>query len=65
MRTQPPHKAKGAKPSGGKSTGIPKLPSNAPPLNSSVEVQREFINKEQRHPHWGEDKASPPSLHNV
>ncbi|KAI6144940.1 hypothetical protein BKA82DRAFT_4357844 [Pisolithus tinctorius] len=34
MRTQPPCKAKGAKPSGGKSRGIPKLPSNAPPLTA-------------------------------
>ncbi|KAI6142458.1 hypothetical protein BKA82DRAFT_28352 [Pisolithus tinctorius] len=54
-RTQPPHKAKGAKPSGGKSRGIPELPSNAPPLDSSVEAWREFIDKEQSHPCWGED----------
>ncbi|KAI6146848.1 hypothetical protein BKA82DRAFT_4015644 [Pisolithus tinctorius] len=54
-RTQPPCKPKGAKPSGGKSRGIPELPSNAPPLNSSVKAWREFINKEQRHPHWGKD----------
>ncbi|KIO00973.1 hypothetical protein M404DRAFT_29179 [Pisolithus tinctorius Marx 270] len=58
MRTQPPHKAKGAKPSGGKSRGIPEIPSNAPPLNSSVEAWREFIDKEQRHPHWGKDSES-------
>ncbi|KAI6140042.1 hypothetical protein BKA82DRAFT_4364212 [Pisolithus tinctorius] len=57
-RTQPPHKAKGAKPSGGRSRGIPELPSNAPPLNSSVEAWREFIDKEQRRPHWGEDGKS-------
>ncbi|KAI5984552.1 hypothetical protein F5J12DRAFT_787555 [Pisolithus orientalis] len=58
-RTQPPCKEKGAKPSGGKSRGIPKLPPNAPPLNSSVKAWREFINKEQRHHHWGEDEVSP------
>ncbi|KAI6158275.1 hypothetical protein BKA82DRAFT_4347444 [Pisolithus tinctorius] len=57
-RTQPPHKAKGAKPSGANSRGIPELPSNAPPLDSSIEAWREFINKEQRHPHWGEDGES-------
>ncbi|KAI6138897.1 hypothetical protein BKA82DRAFT_26533 [Pisolithus tinctorius] len=57
-RTQPPHKAKGAKPSGGKSRGIPKLPSNAPPLDSSVKAWREFINKEQRCPRWGKDSES-------
>ncbi|KAI6148098.1 hypothetical protein BKA82DRAFT_4355354 [Pisolithus tinctorius] len=57
-RTQPPHKAKGAKPSGGKSRGLPKLPSNAPPLNSSIKAWREFINKEQRCPCWGEDSES-------
>ncbi|KAI6137749.1 hypothetical protein BKA82DRAFT_18623 [Pisolithus tinctorius] len=58
MRTQPSHKAKGAKPSGGRSRGIPKLPSNAPPLDSSVEAWREFIDKEQRRPRWGEDSES-------
>ncbi|KAI6143035.1 hypothetical protein BKA82DRAFT_28813 [Pisolithus tinctorius] len=58
MRTQPPHKAKGAKPSGGKSRGIPELPLNAPPLDSSIKAWREFINKEQRHPHWGKDGES-------
>ncbi|KAI6154920.1 hypothetical protein BKA82DRAFT_4348000 [Pisolithus tinctorius] len=58
MRTQPPHKAKGAKPSAGKSRGIPKLPSNAPPLDSSIKAWREFINKEQRHPCWGKDGES-------
>ncbi|KAI6009464.1 hypothetical protein F5J12DRAFT_782003 [Pisolithus orientalis] len=86
MRTQPPCKAKGAKPSAGKSRGIPELPSNAPPLDSSVKAwrcwryilpcvlltllvallriptasfkRREFINKEQRHPCWGEDGKS-------
>ncbi|KAI6140311.1 hypothetical protein BKA82DRAFT_31086 [Pisolithus tinctorius] len=58
MRTQPPRKAKGAKPSGGKSRGIPELPSNAPPLDSSVEAWREFIDKEQRRPRWGEDGES-------
>ncbi|KAI6145988.1 hypothetical protein BKA82DRAFT_4016147 [Pisolithus tinctorius] len=58
MRTQPPHKAKGAKPSGGKSRGIPELPLNAPPLNSPVEVWREFIDKKQRCPHWGKDGKS-------
>ncbi|KAI6148781.1 hypothetical protein BKA82DRAFT_4354606 [Pisolithus tinctorius] len=57
-RTQPPHKAKGAKPSGGKSRGIPELPSNAPPLDSSIEAWREFIDKEQRHPCWGKDGKS-------
>ncbi|KAI6145992.1 hypothetical protein BKA82DRAFT_32247 [Pisolithus tinctorius] len=57
-RTQPPRKAKGAKPSGGKSRGIPELPSNAPPLDSSVEAWREFIDKEQRHPRWGKDGES-------
>ncbi|KAI5997861.1 hypothetical protein F5J12DRAFT_895719 [Pisolithus orientalis] len=58
MRTQPPCKAKGAKPSAGKSRGIPKLPSNAPPLDSSVEAWREFIDKEQRCPCWGKDSES-------
>ncbi|KAI6154591.1 hypothetical protein BKA82DRAFT_34305 [Pisolithus tinctorius] len=58
MRTQPPCKAKGAKPSGGKSRGIPELPSNAPPLDSSIEAWREFIDKEQRRPRWGEDGKS-------
>ncbi|KAI6143601.1 hypothetical protein BKA82DRAFT_4359398 [Pisolithus tinctorius] len=57
-RTQPPRKAKGAKPSGGKSRGIPELPSNAPPLDSSIEAWREFIDKEQRRPCWGEDGES-------
>ncbi|KAI6140795.1 hypothetical protein BKA82DRAFT_4019032 [Pisolithus tinctorius] len=58
MRTQPPHKAKGAKPSSGKSRGIPKLPSNAPSLDSPIEVWRNFINKEQKHPHWDNDSKS-------
>ncbi|KAI6146873.1 hypothetical protein BKA82DRAFT_4356415 [Pisolithus tinctorius] len=58
MKTQPPHKAKGAKPSGGKSRGIPELPLNAPPLDSSVKAWREFIDKEQRCPHWGKDSKS-------
>ncbi|KAI5998564.1 hypothetical protein F5J12DRAFT_784902 [Pisolithus orientalis] len=57
MRTQPPCKEKGAKPSCGKSRGIPELPSNAPPLNSSIKAWREFIDKEQRHPHWGKDRV--------
>ncbi|KAI6139293.1 hypothetical protein BKA82DRAFT_25401 [Pisolithus tinctorius] len=57
-RTQPPRKAKGAKPSGGRSRGIPELPLNAPPLDSSIEAWREFIDKEQRHPRWGKDGKS-------
>ncbi|KAI6142198.1 hypothetical protein BKA82DRAFT_34559 [Pisolithus tinctorius] len=57
-RTQPPHKAKGTKPSGGKSRGIPELPLNAPPLDSSTKAWREFIDKEQRCPCWGEDGES-------
>ncbi|KAI6146358.1 hypothetical protein BKA82DRAFT_4015892 [Pisolithus tinctorius] len=47
MKTQPPHKVKGAKPSGGKSRGIPELPLNAPSLNSPIEVWRDFMDKEQ------------------
>ncbi|KAI6142980.1 hypothetical protein BKA82DRAFT_33539 [Pisolithus tinctorius] len=50
--------AKGAKPSGGKSRGIPELPLNAPPLDSSIEAWREFIDKEQRCPRWGKDGES-------
>ncbi|KIN96990.1 hypothetical protein M404DRAFT_32719, partial [Pisolithus tinctorius Marx 270] len=57
-RTQPPRKAKGAKPSGGRSRGIPELPSNAPPLDSSIKAWREFIDKEQRRPRWGKDGES-------
>ncbi|KAI6144672.1 hypothetical protein BKA82DRAFT_4358474 [Pisolithus tinctorius] len=58
MRIQPPHKAKGAKPSAGKSRGIPELPLNTPPLDSSIKAWREFIDKEQRCSHWGEDGKS-------
>ncbi|KAI6146673.1 hypothetical protein BKA82DRAFT_4356085 [Pisolithus tinctorius] len=57
-RTQPPHKVKGAKPSGEKSRDIPKLPLNAPSLDSPIKVWRDFIDRKQKHPHWGKDSKS-------